>query len=181
MCGRLSIHAGAFARHASSVKTSMHRIRLLSFLRSFFAEKARAHRELISTNSSLQLNSKMKNELLIQYQKILNRCRVGKNVYIIKSCLMLSILPRYSYFDSSDLCIHLKAVLRRSKKSSLQNCGYSCGIDIPHADCQPRLVGVAKGLLPLKNCHGICIVTHCNCIENAGFFVFLCCCLGHFC
>lgn len=105
----------------------------------------------------------------------------GKNVYITKSCLMLSILPRYSYFDSSDLCIHLKAVLRRSKKSSLQNCGYSCGIDIPHADCQPRLVGVAKGLLPLKNCHGICIVTHCNCIENAGFFVFLCCCLGHFC
>ena len=105
----------------------------------------------------------------------------GKNVYIIKSCLMLSILPRYSYFDSSDLCIHLKAVLRRSKKSSLQNCGYSCGIDIPHADCQPRLVGVAKGLLPLKNCHGICIVTHCNCIEKAGFFRLSLLCLGYFC
>ncbi len=34
--------------HASSVETRMHKIRLLSFLRSFFAEKARAHRELIS-------------------------------------------------------------------------------------------------------------------------------------
>ena len=45
--------------HASSVKTSMHRIRLPSFLRSIFAEKVRAHRVLISTNSSFWLNSKM--------------------------------------------------------------------------------------------------------------------------
>ncbi|MFA7373999.1 MAG: hypothetical protein WCZ26_01185, partial [Methanothrix soehngenii] len=45
--------------HASSVKTSMHRIRLPSFLRSIFAEKVRAHIVLISTNSSFWLNSKM--------------------------------------------------------------------------------------------------------------------------
>ena len=45
--------------HASSVKTSMHRIRLPSFLRSIFAEKVRAHRALISTSSSFWLNSKM--------------------------------------------------------------------------------------------------------------------------
>jgi len=37
------------ALHASSVKTSMHRIGPLSFLRSIFAKKARDHRELIST------------------------------------------------------------------------------------------------------------------------------------
>jgi len=45
--------------HASSVKTSMHRIRLPSFLRSIFAEKVRVHRVLISTNSSFWFNSKM--------------------------------------------------------------------------------------------------------------------------
>jgi len=45
--------------HASSVKTSMHRIRLPSFLRSIFAEKVRAHRVLISTSPSFWLDSKM--------------------------------------------------------------------------------------------------------------------------
>jgi hypothetical protein len=38
--------------HASSVKTGMHRIRLLNFLRPIFAGKARAQRGSISTNSS---------------------------------------------------------------------------------------------------------------------------------
>ena len=38
--------------HASSVKTDMHRIWLLNFLRPIFAEKARAHRGLISIKSS---------------------------------------------------------------------------------------------------------------------------------
>jgi len=51
--------------HASSVKTSMHRIRFLSFSRSIFAEKDQAHRELISTNLSFWLNGKMQNEILI--------------------------------------------------------------------------------------------------------------------
>jgi hypothetical protein len=46
--------------HASSVKTSMHRFRLLSFLRSTFAERLKPHRELISINSIFWLNSKMK-------------------------------------------------------------------------------------------------------------------------
>ena len=53
------------AGHASSVKTSMHRIRLPSFLRSIFAEKVQAHRVLISTNSSFWLNSKVQNEIII--------------------------------------------------------------------------------------------------------------------
>jgi hypothetical protein len=51
--------------HTSSVKTSMHRIGLLSFLRSIFAEKARAHREPYSTNSIFWLNSKVQNEIII--------------------------------------------------------------------------------------------------------------------
>ncbi len=83
--------------HTSSVKTSMHRIGLLSFLRSIFAEKARAYREPFSTNSSFWLNSKVQNEIIIQYQKILNRCRMdGSQFYWIFLGNACRLLGRYS-------------------------------------------------------------------------------------
>jgi carbonic anhydrase/acetyltransferase-like protein (isoleucine patch superfamily) len=45
-------------------------------------------------------------ELAEEYKQNKKTENPEKNVYIIKSCLLLSILARYSYFDTSDLYIH---------------------------------------------------------------------------
>lgn len=82
----------------------------------------------------------------------------GKNVYITKYCLMLSILPKIFTFDTSDLYIHLKAVLRRSKKVLSSNLQIFTRNQYSSCWLSAVISWALQGLLSIKiDYHEICM------------------------
>ena len=104
----------------------------------------------------------------------------GKNVYITKYCRMLSILPRYSHLIPQ-IYIYIYKLSCRDHKVLSSNLQIFTRNQYSSYWLSAVIGWRCKGLASVKNCHGICVEHTAIALRMLVFFVFLCCCLGHFC
>ena len=93
----------------------------------------------------------------------------GKNVYITKYCRMLSILPRYSHLIPP-IYIYIYKLSCRDHKVLSSNLQIFTRNQYSSYWLPATIGWRCKGLASVKKLSRDLRGTHCDCIENAGFF-----------